>query len=509
MNQTPTLIEARGLVKRFGGAQALKGIEITVEAGEVHGLVGENGAGKSTLGKCIAGVVHPDEGELLVDGKAVDYRVPRDALNDGITIVEQELALVPAMSVADNILLGGRAMAGAEGSSRRAARVQVRRLNEEFSLGLDLDATVERLPVADQQKVEILRGLALGARLIVMDEPTARLARDEADNLLRIIRLIADRGTAVVFVSHFLQDVLQVSDRVTVMRNGEVVHTVEADHETPDSLVAAMLGRAASLKFPQKRPVAAGVEPILAVRNLADGRLVNNVSFTVRPGEIVGLGGLVGSGRSEVARLIFGAAKPVAGSIELDGKATRMPSVRAAVRHGIAYLPEDRKDLGLLLNLTNRENTTLAHLGEVSRFGLISRSKERRASADVLTRLGVTPPDPALRAGTLSGGNQQKVLFGKWLWRTPRLLIADEPTRGVDVGAKFAIYDLLVGLAGEGMAILLISSEIEELVGLSHRVVVMARGCTVAELREEDVQEDKVLHAAFDSVDPRLSGASA
>ncbi|MGH2939793.1 MAG: sugar ABC transporter ATP-binding protein [Solirubrobacterales bacterium] len=496
-------------MKRFGGAQALMGIEITVEAGEVHGLVGENGAGKSTLGKCIAGVVHPDEGELLVDGAPVDYRVPRDALNDGITIVEQELALVPAMSVADNVLLGGRALAGAEGPGRRAARAQVRRLNEEFSLGLDVDATVEGLPVADQQKVEILRGLALGARLIVMDEPTARLARDEADNLLRIIRLIADQGTSVVFVSHFLQDVLRVSDRVTVMRNGEVVHTVRADQETPDSLVSAMLGRAASLEFPQKRPVPAGVEPILVVRNLADRRLVNNVSFTVRPGEIVGLGGLVGSGRSEVARLIFGAAKPLAGSIEFDGKPTRFPSVRAAVRRGIAYLPEDRKDLGLLLNLTNRENTTLAHLGEVSRVGLISRSKERRASAEVLARLGVTPPDPALRVGTLSGGNQQKVLFGKWLWQTPRLLIADEPTRGVDVGAKFAIYDLLVGLASEGMAILLISSEIEELVGLSHRVVVMARGCTVAELREEDVQEDKILHAAFDSVDPRLSEASA
>jgi len=507
MSQSPPLVEARSLSKRFGGAQALKDVDLAVVAGEVHGLVGENGAGKSTLGKCVAGVLHPDGGQLLVDGAPVSYKVPRDALADGITIVEQELALLPAMSVVDNVLLGSSA--AGEARSRRARRTAVQELSDRFGLGLEVGKTVERLSVAEQQKVEILRALARRARLIVMDEPTARLARDEADNLLAVIRRLSEDGTAIVLVSHFLDDVLSVADRVTVMRNGEVVKNGEAAGETPASLVAAMLGRDASLEFPDKRPPRRDSAPVLAVRDLADGQRVDGVSFEVRRGEIVGLGGLVGSGRSEVARLIFGAERPQRGTIEIDGEPTRIRSVRRAVRAGISYLPESRKDLGLFLDLSNQENTTLAHLGEVTRGGLIVSGKERHDTAEILERLGVNPPDPALRVGALSGGNQQKVLFGKWLWRTPRLLIADEPTRGVDVGAKFAIYDLLVGLAAEGMAILLISSEIEELVGLSHRVVVMARGRTIAELEEEDVQEERVLHAAFDSESQRVSEASA
>jgi ABC-type sugar transport system ATPase subunit len=507
MSQSPPLVEARGLSKRFGGAQALKGVDLVVLPGEVHGLVGENGAGKSTLGKCVAGVLHPDGGELLVDGSPVNYKVPRDALADGITIVEQELALLPAMSVADNVLLGSRT--AGEARSRRARRTAVQELSERFALGLDVGKTVERLSVADQQKVEILRALSRQARLIVMDEPTARLARDEADNLLKVIDLLAKGGTAIVLVSHFLDDVLSVADRVTVMRNGEVVKSGEAVGETPATLVAAMLGRAASLEFPAKQPVRDDVAPVLSVRDLADGHRVNGVDFEVRPGEIVGLGGLVGSGRSEVARLIFGAERPLQGTIEVDGEPIKFRSVSRAVREGISYLPESRKDLGLFLALSNQENTTLAHLGEVSRGGLIARGKERRDTVEILERLGVNPPDPALRVSALSGGNQQKVLFGKWLWRTPRLLIADEPTRGVDVGAKFAIYDLLVELAAEGMAILLISSEIEELVGLSHRVVVMARGRTIAELEDDEVQEERVLHAAFDSESQPIPEASA
>ena len=503
MSQTSPLVEARNLSKRFGGAQALKGVDLVVGPGEVHGLVGENGAGKSTLGKCVAGVLQADGGELLVDGKPVNYKVPRDALADGITIVEQELALLPAMSVADNVLLGSPA--AGEARSRRARRTAVQELSDRYGLGLDVGKAVERLTVADQQKVEILRALSRQARLIVMDEPTARLARDEADNLLKVIALLAEGGTAIVLVSHFLDDVLAVADRVTVMRNGEVVKSAEAAGETTSTLVAAMLGRAASLEFPVKRPIRGDVAPVLSVRDLADEQRVHGVSFDVRPGEIVGLGGLVGSGRSEVARLIFGAERPLRGTIEIDGEPTRFRSVSRAVREGISYLPESRKDLGLFLGLSNQENTTLAHLGEVSRGGLISRAKERRDTAEILKRLGVKPPDPGLRVGALSGGNQQKVLFGKWLWRTPRLLIADEPTRGVDVGAKFAIYDLLVELAAEGMAVLLISSEIEELVGLSHRVVVMARGRTIAELRDEDVEEERILHAAFDSESQRLA----
>jgi rhamnose transport system ATP-binding protein len=509
MDKAATFVEARGLVKRYGGAQALKGVDLSLLRGEVHGLVGENGAGKSTLGKCLAAVVHPDGGEIRVDGASVDYRVPRDALADGITIVEQELALVPAMSVTDNVLLGRRGGEQEGRRGRRAGRAEVQALNEEFSLELDPDATVENLPVAEQQKVEILRALSRRARLIVMDEPTARLAGEEAENLLGIIRRLAERGTTVVYVSHFLGEVLRVCDRVTVMRNGEVVKAgCAAAEETPASLVTAMLGRAAALSFPAKRPPEAAAPTVLSVRGLRDEGFVSGVDLEVRAGEIVGLGGLVGSGRSEAARLIFGAERPSAGEIEVFGEPARIRSVREAVRRGVAYIPESRKDLGLFLELSGQENTTLAHLAQVARMGVLSHGRERRETATMLERLQVNPADPDLRVGALSGGNQQKVLFGKWLWQTPHLLIADEPTRGVDVGAKFGIYELLVELAAQGMGILLISSEIDELVGLSHRVVVMSRGRTVADLGPEEVREDRILHAAFDS-DAEARGAGA
>jgi ABC-type sugar transport system ATPase subunit len=511
MSEAATFVEARVLVKRYGGAQALKGVDLSLVEGEVHGLVGENGAGKSTLGKCLAGVVHPDGGEIRVDGVAVEYAVPRDALKDGITIVEQELALVPAMSVADNVLLGRRGGENEGRRGRRAARAEVQALNEEFALELDPDATVESLPVAEQQKVEILRALSRRARLIVMDEPTARLAGEEAENLLGIIRRLAERGTTIVYVSHFLAEVLGVCDRVTVMRNGEVVKAgAAAAEESPSSLVTAMLGRTAALGFPEKRPAVAAAPTVLSVRGLRDDQLVSGVDLEVRAGEIVGLGGLVGSGRSEAARLIFGAERPSAGAIEIGGEPAKLRSVREAVRRGVAYIPESRKDLGLFLELSGQENTTLAHLSRVSRMGVISHGRERREATRMLERLQVTPADPDLRVGALSGGNQQKLLFGKWLWQTPRLLIADEPTRGVDVGAKFGIYQLLVELAESGMGILLISSEIDELVGLSHRVVVMARGRTVADLSADEVREDCILHAAFGSdVESRGAGAPA
>jgi ABC-type sugar transport system ATPase subunit len=482
------LVEARGLTKRFGGAQALAGVDLSLAEGEVHCLVGENGAGKSTLGKIVAGVVRPDGGTLAVDGRRADYRSPRDALADGITMVEQELALAGAMTVADNVVLGLRGL--------RHRRRFVRQLIDSYDLELEPEMVVERLSVADQQKVEILRALARRARVIVMDEPTARLAQPEAQNLLRIIRRLAAAGTTVVYVSHFLEEILSVGDRITVLRNGSVVARSAASDQTADGLVTAMLGRQASLSFPPKRMAPSATAPVLAVRDLV-GSGVHDVSFAVRPGEILGLAGLVGSGRTEVARLIFGADARSAGAIELDGRVLPPGSIAAAIDRGVAYVPESRKDLGLFLQRSNQENITLAHLRRVCRLGMVQRRCERREAEDGLRRLGVTPAEPQLRTGALSGGNQQKVMFAKWLWQPPKLLIADEPTRGVDVGAKFAIYDLLVRLAAQGTAIVVISSELEEVVGLAHRVVVMARGRPVATLEGEDVTEDNILHAAF------------
>jgi simple sugar transport system ATP-binding protein/ribose transport system ATP-binding protein len=482
------LVEARGLTKRFGGAQALTGVDLSLAEGEVHCLVGENGAGKSTLGKIVAGVVRPDGGTLAVDGRRADYRSPRDALADGITMVEQELALAGAMTVADNVVLGLRGL--------RHRRRFVRQLIDSYDLDLDPEILVERLSVADQQKVEILRALARRARIIVMDEPTARLAQPEAMNLLRIIRRLAAAGTTVVYVSHFLEEVLSVGDRITVLRNGSVVARSAASNQTADGLVTAMLGRQASLSFPPKQTSPGATAPMLAVRGVS-GSGVRDVSFAVRPGEILGLAGLVGSGRTEVARLIFGADARTGGAVELEGRALPPGSVAAAIDRGVAYVPESRKDLGLFLQRSNQENMTLAHLRRVCRLGVVQRRRERREAEAGLRRLGVTPAEPRLRTGALSGGNQQKVMFAKWLWQPPKLLIADEPTRGVDVGAKFAIYNLLVRLAAEGTAIVVISSEMEEVVGLAHRVVVMARGRPVATLEGDDVTEDNILHAAF------------
>ena len=494
------LIQAEGVTKSFGGARALTSVGLSLEKGEVHSLVGENGAGKSTLGKCLAGVLRPDEGTILVDGEAVDYRHPRDALRDGITIVEQELALLPAMTVADNILVGDR-------RRRRNAskRSELAELCEQFGIGLDLRKRVEDLSAGEQQKVEILRALSRQARLIVMDEPTARLPKDEAEHLLEIIRQLAGAGTTVLFVSHFLEEVLSISSRVTIMRNGRIVRTAAAADETPETLVTAMLGRSANLAFPEKQPVKESAPVVLSARGLRGRHVVTDVSLSMRAGEIVGLGGLVGSGRSEVAKLLFGAERRVAGSIEIDGKAVRLASVRDALGHGVAYLPENRKDLGLFLELSARTNTTLPHLDAFTRLGYVDVREERRQTKAILEELTVTPNDPDIRVGSLSGGNQQKVLFAKWLLKRPRLLIADEPTRGVDVGAKFAIYRLLVQLASTGMAILLISSELDELVGLSHRVIVMARGKSVVGLSGDDVSEGRILHAAFKSTSEPVS----
>jgi ABC-type sugar transport system ATPase subunit len=500
-----SIIEVEGVAKRYGGAQALTDVSLTVNAGEIHCLVGENGAGKSTLGKVIAGVVRPDAGTIRVDGEPVTFRSPRDALRHGIAIVEQELALVPGMSVLENAVLGYRRR---RADSHESDRDRVAGINADLGLDVDLDAPVERLTLVDQQKVEIMRALVRDARLVVMDEPTARLPRSDTDALLDLMSRIAARGAAVVFVSHFLEEVLFVANRITVLRNGRLIETVAASDKTAEDLVTSMLGREANLSFPPKRPADDDAPVVLSVRDLSGGNGVAEASLTVRRGEIVGLAGLVGSGRSELARLIFGADPRTSGDAELNGQPLDARSPREAIARGVAYLPESRKDLGLFLSRSNGDNVTLPHLDAVSRGGLLRSGAERREARLILDRLGVQPADPRRLVRTLSGGNQQRVLFAKWLWQRPHLLIADEPTRGVDVGAKFAIYELLAELAASGMAILLISSELEEIMGLSHRVVVMRRGRLVARFDHHDLSEDMILRAAF-AAEPVATGAAA
>jgi ribose transport system ATP-binding protein len=486
----------RGVDKRFGGVHALRAVDLEVERGAIHGLVGENGAGKSTLGKIVAGVHRPDDGELWVDGRRVSYSSPRDALRDGLTIITQEPTLVPHRSVLENVFLGlESSTAGVV--ERRKLRRRYAALVERAEIELPASAHAGSLRVADQQKVEILRAIARDAHLVVMDEPTSALTTDESARLFEVVRRLRERGTTIIYVSHLLEEVLALVDTVTVLRDGKVVRTAPAADESPERLVSAMLGRSMELVFPEKTTVPEDAPVVLSVRGLSRPPAVHDVSLHLRAGEILGLAGLIGSGRSEVARAIFGADRPAAGDILLAGRPVRFRNPRAAVRAGIALLPEDRKTQGLLMLRSIVDNVTLPHLDEVSRLSVVGRRRERKAAVALMDRVDVRAKGPTARVSTLSGGNQQKVLFAKWLFKAPRVFIADEPTRGVDVGAKRAIYDLIQSLAEEGKAVLLISSEHEEILGLAHRVLVMRGGRVVTELDRDSMSEESILRAAF------------
>ena len=496
-------VELRDVSKSFGGARALEAVSLQISRGSIHALVGENGAGKSTLGKIVSGVIPPDHGQVLLHGEPVHFHSPHAAIARGIVLIAQELSLVPALTVAENVFLGSEPRQA--GFLRRRA---LRRRYEELagSVGFDLpaDAPAGRLRTADQQKVEILRALSRDASLIVMDEPTAALSRPDVVRLHEIIRRLAGAGTTIVLVSHFLGEVLELADEVTILRDGRLVRTTPAAGQTEESLLNAMLGRSLGATFPAKQIVTGQAPVVLSVRELtASG--VDSVSLDVRAGEIVGLAGLVGAGRSELAHAVYRASR-AAGTVQVaDGLALASGRFSAgphrALEAGVAMIPESRKDQGLLLGRSIAENISLASLGELSRLGLVRRKAERRAVDRLLEQLTVRAPSQAVPVGTLSGGNQQKVLFARMLLRQPKVLIADEPTRGVDVGAKRAIYDLLTTLAANGLGVLLISSDVEEILGLAHRVLVMRMGRITAELSGDDMTEAAILGAAFDAAE--------
>lgn len=487
---TAPIVSANDVCKSFGGTQALIDVSIDIRSGRVHALVGENGAGKSTLGRIVAGVLPHDQGQVLVDGRERRFRGPRAALAEGITIIEQELNVLPSHSVLENVFLGQR--------GRRVALLRrFEEMRERTGFDLDPNAVAGELRVAEQQELEIMRALARSARLIVMDEPTASLARPDAEKLLRLVRTLRDHGTAVIYVSHMLDDVLAVADDVTILKDGRFVRTTSASEETPDSLVTAMLGRQIDLAFPERLPLPADAPVRLEVRGLSRPGALAEISLQVRRGEIVGIAGLVGSGRSELAHAIYGADKSK-GTILVDGHEVSISSPARAVRAGIALLPESRKDQGLLMGRLVRDNVTVSDLGAVSRGPLLDRRRVRRAVAESVERYDIRPRQGGAPVASLSGGNQQKALLAKCMFPRPKVLVADEPTRGVDVGAKRAIYLLLSSLAAEGLAIVLISSELEEIQGLAHRIVVMRNGRITGEL-PPDVSESELMSAAFGS----------
>jgi simple sugar transport system ATP-binding protein/ribose transport system ATP-binding protein len=492
---TAAHVELADVSKRFGAVRALDSVSLSVARGSIHALVGENGAGKSTLGKIVAGALTPDDGRMLLAGERVALRSPREALANGVVAMAQELTVVPQLTVAENVFLGAEPRR-AGFVARRALRERYRGLARTAGFQVPEGTPAGRLRPAEQQKVEILRALARDAELLVMDEPTASLDAQETAQLHEIVRALARGGRTVLLVSHFLPEVLALADTVTVLRDGRVVQTSPAVEESEDSLIRAMLGRPLTSAFPAKQPPPADAPVALDVRDLEATGLAT-ISLTVRAGEIVGLAGLVGAGRTELARAVFGADRTSSGVVEVAcGRAVR-GGPRTSLRAGMAMIPESRQDEGLLLGRSVTENVSLSSLGAVSRLGFVRRQAERAMARDVLARCDVRAAGHRSAVASLSGGNQQKLLFARALLNRPAVLIADEPTRGVDVGAKRAIYDLLASLAADGVGVLLISSELEEILGLSHRILVMRRGSLAAELTGPQMTESAVLAAAF------------
>jgi ABC-type sugar transport system ATPase subunit len=495
------LLEVTGVHKRFGGVHALRGVSLSVSAGEVHALVGENGAGKSTLINILAGAVRRDAGRVVFAGREVDFHSPAESQEVGIAVIHQELATLPTLTVAENLLMG-RLPAHRGWLDRVAMARDSRSLLADVGLDVDPRTPIRELSLSQQQLVEIARALSTNARLLVMDEPSSSLTEHETQRLLHLVRKLRDKGVAILYVSHRMAEIFSTADRLTVYRDGAHVGTMETASTTPARVVGLMVGRA--LASPGPSDARRLGDELLVVRGLTrrtragdgGGVTLHDVSFTVRRGEIVGLAGLVGSGRSEVARAIFGVDRFDAGEILLEQCAVHFGSPGDAIRAGIAMVPEDRKALALFSEKPLRWNVSMAKLPALRRFGFIGRSRERALATAQVERLRVRAPGLEAPVRVLSGGNQQKTVLGRWLATRPKLLILDEPTHGVDVGAKAEIAALVRSLAADGVAILLISSELPEVLELSDRVLVMRAGRLVATLDRAEASERAVmLHA--------------
>jgi ABC-type sugar transport system ATPase subunit len=485
------LIELTAISKSFGPVKVLKDVGFDVQPGEVHALLGENGAGKSTLIKIMAGVISADGGEMKVEGKAVRFASPREAAAHGIATVYQELLLFPELTVAENIYLGHAPKTRWGGLDWSAMRAGARALLDSLdSPDLDVDVLVGKLSVANRQRVEIAKALSQNAKLVIMDEPTAALADADAKRLMAVVKRLRDRGVGIVYVSHRLPEIFALADRVTVLRDGAYVGTREISEVSEGDLVSMMVGRAIDHLFPKVDVPRGGV--VLEVKNLSYRDVVKDISFDLHAGEILGIAGLVGSGRTELALTIFGITPATAGEIRLDGKPVTIGNPGEARSLGIAYIPEDRGLQGLIRPQTVRENVSLAVIDRIAKALVVDRGKELALAKDAIARFGIRTRGPEQRVRQLSGGNQQKVVLAKWVAAEPRVLIMDEPTRGIDVGAKAEIHALMSKLAGQGLAVLMISSELPEVLGMSDRVMVMRGGRVVATFDRAEATPDAV-----------------
>ena len=490
---TPPVLSASGIYKSFGGVHALQDVRFEVVAGEVHALLGENGAGKSTLIKIFTGVHRPDAGAIHLDGVAVSFSGPRDARDAGIAAIYQEPSLFPDLDIAENIFIGRQpTRAGSVAWRQMAKDAQV--LLDTLGLKLDPRTKAKHLSVAQQQGVEIARALSINAKILIMDEPTSSLTLAEVDDLFRIVRRLREQGTAIIFISHRLEELFQIADRVTILRDGHYVDTRGMEGITTDGLVQMMVGRTLADLFP-KLDVAPGATMLQVERLSREGRF-QEISFELHAGEILGMAGLVGAGRTDVACALFGVEPATSGTVRVDGTVVHISSPQQALALGLAYVPEDRQHHGLVLPMTIAQNVTLPILSRLRTGPFFNSGRESGIAEEAANRMEVKRTGVWQRARELSGGNQQKVVLAKWLETNPRILILDEPTRGIDVGTKAAVHRLMSELASRGMAILMISSELPEVLGMSDRILVMREGRMTALLSRAEATQEKVMMAA-------------
>lgn len=491
------LVHMEGITKQFPGVMALNGCRFELRKGEVHALMGENGAGKSTMMKILTGVYQKDEGSIAYKGRTIEINGPKAAQDAGISMIHQELNLAPDLTVAQNIYIGREPRRGLGlFLDEKALNRQVEALFQRMGLVMDPSALVADLTVARQQMVEIAKALSYNADVLVMDEPTAALSEAEIEDLFRIIRQLRAEEVGIVYISHRMDEIKRITDRITVMRDGQYIATVPTAEVSTQDIISMMVGRQI---YDTSKPegVSRDRETVLEVRGLSRGRVLNDVSFTLKQGEILGVAGLVGAGRTELARVIFGADRPDAGEIRVHGRTVRMKGPHDAVRHGIGYLSEDRKRFGCIVDLDVKSNVAIASYRRFLKpAGWMDTGRIRLEAERIVDRLRVKTPHVDQEVKFLSGGNQQKVVIGKWLTRDCDILIFDEPTRGIDVGAKSEIYKLLNELAAQGKSIIMISSELPEILRMSHRILVMCEGRITGELGHEEATQENIMQLA-------------
>ena len=493
------VIELSQIEKEYPGVKSLDKVDFAVQPGEIHALLGENGAGKSTLIRVMGGAARPNSGTIAYLGKSVSWQSPKMARAAGIHVIHQELALFPELSVAENILVDAQPRGRFGFISNRARHIRAAEILAKLGVSIPTHAKIDELPLADQQMVEIAKALVGNIKLLILDEPTAVISGHEVDLLFENMRRLRKVGVGIVYVSHRLEEIFEIADRVTILKDGQVVGTSLVGEITREEMITRMVGRRLSQIYPARRTVPADGPDILTVRNLQAGPRVRNVSLSVKAGEIVSMAGMVGSGRTEVAEAIFGTRAVESGAIELDGKPFEKKVPKDAIAGGLGFLTENRKDEGLFLGLPISANIMAPDLKGITKRGLIDRSQERATAVRQIEDFSVATPSADVKVGDLSGGNQQKVLFSRWSRIANRLLILDEPTRGVDIGAKVEIYRIIRRLADSGVGVLMISSELPEIVGLSDRVFVMAQGHVVGEVGGDALSEEAIMDLAVRS----------